>query len=135
METRLRDQNLFGWDRQSEPGDTHWIYLPLIQSPEKINQRINAPFFAGDILFSETGIFWFGLVNPSDNYADVRVGYNPSELFVNITRTKIFSIDRPAQWWGRERKLAGWISRQWYNLAKGAAGFFHSKWLARQFSQ
>ena len=85
METRLRDQNLFGWDRQSEPGDTHWIYLPLIQSPEKINQRINAPFFAGDILFSETGIFWFGLVNPSDNYADVRVGYNPSELFVNIT--------------------------------------------------
>jgi len=49
-------------------------------------RRINAPYFGGDdVRFSEAAIFWFGQVTMDDNYADVRVGYNDSELYVNLT--------------------------------------------------
>jgi len=49
-------------------------------------RRVNAPHFGGDdVRFSETAIFWFGQVTADDNYADVRVGYNDSDLYVNLT--------------------------------------------------
>jgi hypothetical protein len=32
-----------------------------------------------------TAIAWFGQVTPSENYTDIRVGYNASELFVRLT--------------------------------------------------
>ena len=46
--------------------------------------RINAPRFAGEIPFGQTAIAWFGRVSPSQNYADIRVGYNANELYVYI---------------------------------------------------
>ncbi len=49
-------------------------------------RRVNAPYFgAEDVRFNETAIFWFGQVTPYENYADVRVGYNDTELYVNLT--------------------------------------------------
>ncbi len=47
-------------------------------------RRVNAPYFPGSVEFSQTGIFWFGQVTPNANYADVRIGYDPNELFVHV---------------------------------------------------
>jgi hypothetical protein len=46
--------------------------------------RVNAPYFAGDVVFGETAIFWFGRVTQDENFADVRVGYNNQNLYVNM---------------------------------------------------
>jgi hypothetical protein len=49
-------------------------------------RRVNAPYFnvqdIGQGEVSEMAIFWFGRVAPIEDYADVRVGYNNSELYV-----------------------------------------------------
>jgi hypothetical protein len=65
------------------------IFLPLVLHPNVIafsssTPRINAPSFDGEIVFQKTAIFWFGKVTPSENYTDVRIGYNASELFVHL---------------------------------------------------
>jgi len=41
-------------------------------------RRVNAPYFDAAMRYSEMAVFWFGRVAPTDNYADVRVGYNSS---------------------------------------------------------
>jgi hypothetical protein len=46
--------------------------------------RVNAPYFGDDVVFAEAGVFWFGRVTPSENYADVRVGYTDSSLWVHV---------------------------------------------------
>jgi hypothetical protein len=45
---------------------------------------INIPHFSGAVPFNQTAIFWFGVVTSTDNYADVRIGYNSSELYVDL---------------------------------------------------
>lgn len=57
-------------------------------SPALQRHRVNAPYFATaelDDHFAEMAIFWFGRVDRTNNYADVRVGYNDSELYVDVT--------------------------------------------------
>jgi len=46
--------------------------------------RVNAPYFGADVVFAESGVFWFGRVTPSENYADVRVGYTASSLWIHV---------------------------------------------------
>jgi hypothetical protein len=46
--------------------------------------RINAPFFEGAVPFNQTAIFWFGDITLTDNYTDVRVGYNAGELYIDL---------------------------------------------------
>ena len=46
--------------------------------------RVNAPYFDGDVRFSETAIFWFGHVTPTENSVDVRVGYNDHHLYLHV---------------------------------------------------
>jgi hypothetical protein len=46
--------------------------------------RVNAPYFADHVRYEETAIFWFGHVTPTETYADVRVGYDNSKLYVNL---------------------------------------------------
>ena len=48
-------------------------------------RRVNAPFFSPLMKYEEAAIFWFGRVTPTENYADVRVGYNNSELYVQLS--------------------------------------------------
>ncbi len=71
-----------------------YVYLPLVlkqpiftptPTPAVHLRRVNAPYFAGNIADPETAIFWFGRVTPSVNNADVRVGYNNSELYVSVS--------------------------------------------------
>src|ERR1051326_4455024 len=48
-------------------------------------RRINAPYFGSSAVpFGQTAIFWFGSVSSADNYVDVRVGYNNSELYIDL---------------------------------------------------
>ncbi len=67
-------------------------YLPIVRTAFSAVPLIHIPFI-DDIFdenfqfrtgFSETAIFWFGQITPSDNYADVRVGYNATDLFVRV---------------------------------------------------
>ena len=48
------------------------------------SRRVNAPYFNGEIRFDEMAIFWFGQVNRTDNYVDVRVGYTDEELRLRL---------------------------------------------------
>ena len=52
------------------------------QAGPAVVRRINAPYFPGDIRFSETAVAWFGQVTDGSNAGDVRVGYNGDRLFV-----------------------------------------------------
>jgi hypothetical protein len=48
-------------------------------------QRIDIPYFnSSPVPFNQTAIFWFGTIDSSHVYADVRVGYNNSELYVDL---------------------------------------------------
>jgi len=58
--------------------------VPAYAAPLPPLLRVNAPYFTGDIVYGETAIFWFGRVTQTENYADVRVGYNDDELYVNM---------------------------------------------------
>jgi len=42
------------------------------------------PFFTTVVPFNQTAIFWFGDITSTDNYTDVRVGYNQSELYIDL---------------------------------------------------
>jgi hypothetical protein len=68
------------------------IYLPFLSRARTIAfttespvvPRVNAPYFEGDIRYPETAVIWFGKVTPTENYAQVRVGYNQQELSINL---------------------------------------------------
>lgn len=56
-----------------------------VQPPLLIDtRRVNVPFFTSEVKFSETAIFWLGKITPTENYADVRVGYTPTELYIRV---------------------------------------------------
>ena len=52
------------------------------QSPTVV-PVVNVPRFEQNINLTQGAIFWLGQVNPSNNYADVRVGYNNEALRVD----------------------------------------------------
>ena len=64
------------------------IYIPLISNnPTSTSsiRTINIPYFNVSDLATKTpemAILWFGKVNLNDNYTDVRIGYNNSELLI-----------------------------------------------------
>lgn len=77
----------------ADPGlaqGSHVIFLPLIQKPDPLAEPlpglpvVNTPFFSGDVDFAQCALFWFGRVTTSENYVDVRLGYNAQELVVNL---------------------------------------------------
>lgn len=70
------------------------LFLPLVLGPPVAPvapaapaRRVYAPYFNVadvDTKYPELAVFWFGKVNPTDNYTDVRVGYNDSELYITL---------------------------------------------------
>lgn len=63
------------------------IYLPIAVSVEEATLGVNAPYFDSQITvnnINQTAIFWFGKVTPTENYADVRVGYTDDSLTVRL---------------------------------------------------
>lgn len=45
-------------------------------------RRVNVPYFSGLVQFPQMAIFWYGRVTTSEDYTDVRVGYNNNKLVV-----------------------------------------------------
>lgn len=54
------------------------------QSQIVSTRRVNAPHFNGRVTISESAIFWFGRVTPTENSVDVRVGYNDHHLRIHV---------------------------------------------------
>jgi hypothetical protein len=46
--------------------------------------KVNVPFFSGEIPFPEMAVFWFGRITPTENFVDVRVGYNPQHIYIYV---------------------------------------------------
>jgi hypothetical protein len=46
---------------------------------------VYVPYFDGEIKNSQTAIFWFGRITERENGADVRIGYNDTELYVRVS--------------------------------------------------
>ena len=72
-----------------KPGQGYWIQVttPTIlafNSETAAVRRINAPHFDTGIRFSEMAVFWFGRVTPTENYADVRIGYDQQRLLLQL---------------------------------------------------
>lgn len=45
---------------------------------------VNVPYFIDTISFSAMSVFWFGQVSSTENYADVRAGYNNTGLMIDV---------------------------------------------------
>jgi len=56
---------------------------PLALSPLR---RVNIPYAttAAELQFSETAVFWLGRVSQTENYADVRMAYTSTDLYVRV---------------------------------------------------
>lgn len=64
-------------------------YLPIIIVDVYVSSRpkVNIPYIrsdGGEFLPEEAAVFWFGKVTPEENYTDVRVGYDPSNMWVRL---------------------------------------------------
>ncbi len=71
------------------PTKGYWIEMKepatlTVGAAASAARRVNAPYFDGAVNYSEMAVFWFGRVTPTENYADVRVGYNRDKLVVNV---------------------------------------------------
>jgi hypothetical protein len=61
------------------------VYLPVLFSTPHPARTINAPYFdTSPVSFIQSAIAWFGKVDNTTNYTDVRVGYNDNELKVDL---------------------------------------------------
>jgi hypothetical protein len=98
-------------------------YLPFVAAaPDaagKSGRQVNMPYFAGNIDYAQTAVFWFGQVTSTINYTDVRVGYNPTELYVATS-----TIDRRL-WYNpspSSGSLTAWDSVSLYLNRDGTVG-------------
>ncbi len=66
--------------------DVFWVFLPLVEKEIKdpYLRKVNAPYFSDFIPSSRMAVFWFGKITPTENYADVRVGYTDTEIEINL---------------------------------------------------
>jgi hypothetical protein len=48
------------------------------------SRRVHVPHFDDTITWRDTAIFWFGRINASENYADVRVAYTDDDLCLRL---------------------------------------------------
>jgi hypothetical protein len=68
-------------------GEDQLVYLPFVMNQFDV-PRVNVPHFAVDNIFpdrfDEMAIFWLGRVTPTENYADVRIGYSDTAVEVRL---------------------------------------------------
>lgn len=75
----------------SYPTDTLAVFLPTITRPGPYfvtpteGRQVNVPLFSDGVHFSRSAILWFGRVNASENYADVRLYSTPEALHVRVS--------------------------------------------------
>lgn len=69
----------------SQSAGSYQSFLPFVSNQIPTSEmQVHIPFFDGEIQPNETAIFWFGRVYETDNYSDVRVGYNDTFLYVRL---------------------------------------------------
>jgi hypothetical protein len=57
---------------------------PNAKAAAPLIRRIDIPYFSTAVPFNQTAIFWFGDVTSTDTYTDVRMGYNNTELYIDL---------------------------------------------------
>jgi hypothetical protein len=85
-------------------------------------RRVNAPFFDVPWIELETrefAIFWFGRVTSTENYADVRVGYTPTNLYINLSVFDRYMFTDPSP---SPEDLANWDAASLYLNRDGNTG-------------
>jgi hypothetical protein len=102
------------------------IYLPFIERPPvatPMPQLFHVPYFpVADVFgqaFEKMMVFWFGRVTPTNNYTDVRLGYNDQALFIDVA-----VIDR-SLWYNPTPdtgNLTAWDAVSFYLDTTGVAG-------------
>src|SRR2546430_722743 len=56
-----------------------------VKAAAPLVRRLHIPYFNNSAVpFNQTAIFWFGSVSSSTNSIDVRMGYNHSELYIDL---------------------------------------------------
>lgn len=67
------------------PTGGHTIYLPAVLKPDNLaaSRRVNVPYDTV-VALPRRSIFWFGRVDPTNNYADVRLVYDNTRLYVTL---------------------------------------------------
>jgi hypothetical protein len=60
------------------------LATPTTTNTQTPLRLVNVPYFSTSVDPAQAGIFWFGQVTPTTNYADVRLGYTSTELYVNV---------------------------------------------------
>ncbi|MCB0193023.1 MAG: DNRLRE domain-containing protein [Anaerolineae bacterium] len=58
---------------------------PQLAQANTPTRRVNAAYFNGDMGYSNMSVFWFGQVDNTNNYVDVRVGYNDESLQIRTS--------------------------------------------------
>ena len=56
----------------------------LVVQADYPTRRVNAPYFAEGVVYQEMAICWYGVVNSSENYTDIRVGYSGEYVRVHF---------------------------------------------------
>jgi hypothetical protein len=62
-----------------------WAQTTSTESASTPLPTVYVPHFDGEITNSQTAIFWFGRITERENGADVRIGYNDTELYVRVS--------------------------------------------------
>jgi hypothetical protein len=60
----------------------------VVRAQAESVRRVNTPYFADEVIWAQTAIFWFGQDEqgvPGKNYADVRLAYTAEALCVRVT--------------------------------------------------
>ena len=107
--------NLTGFSGTTLP---HRTWLPLVYR-SGATRRVNAPYFDAAVRYSEMAVFWFGKITPTENYADVRVGYNSQQFVLNVA-----AFDRRL-WYDTTPSpgdLSAWDAATLYLSLDGGAG-------------
>lgn len=60
------------------------IILALINPMHAFAEEVYAPYFENSVIYSQTAVFWFGKVNSTENYTDVRIGYDKTKLYIDL---------------------------------------------------
>lgn len=96
-----------------------WLPQPVTAAEPSPLRRVHAPYFPAGVRYAETAIFWFGQVTSTENYADVRVGYSESALYVNVALTdrRLWYDNMPSP-----AEMAAWDSVSLYLALDGPAG-------------
>jgi len=61
------------------------VAAPAVATTDDPARRVNVPHFSGDVTYSQMAVFWFGTLDSASNSVDVRVGYNSTHLYLNLS--------------------------------------------------